>query len=257
MCLAPLLAADLQSDPEVSVVMPCLDEARTVAKCVDAARAAFARHSLAGEVVVADNGSRDGSPAIALAHGARVVHVAERGYGAALRGGIRLARGRYIVMGDSDASYDFGGLLPFVERLRAGDDLVMGNRFRGGIQAGAMPWLNRFVGNPVLSGLGRLLFRTPASDFHCGLRGFTRAAYDRMAPVASGMEFATEMVARASLCGLRVTEVPIVLLPDGRGRASHLRPWRDGWRHLRLMLRLAASRSACSARAGWIRVSGT
>ncbi len=224
------------TDIELSLVMPCLNEARTLAFCIKEARAAFTQADIHGEVVIADNGSTDGSQAIALEHGARVVPVSARGYGNALRAGIEAAQGRYIVMGDADASYDFSHLPRFLGPLRAGADLVMGNRFRGGIQPGAMPWKNRYLGNPTLSALGRLFFQTPIRDFHCGLRGFSATAYRRMDLRTTGMEFASEMVIKASLLGLRVEEVPTVLRPDGRGRPPHLRPWRDGWRHLRFML---------------------
>jgi glycosyltransferase involved in cell wall biosynthesis len=222
--------------PEVSVVMPCLNEALTVAGCIQEARAAFAAAGLAGEVVIADNGSTDGSPALASAAGARVVPVAAKGYGHALRGGIAAARGRYIIMGDADGSYDYSHLPRFVARLRDGDDLVMGNRFLGGILPGAMPWKNRYLGNPVLSFIGRLFFTTSIGDFHCGLRGFSAGAYQRMQLRTTGMEFASELVIKAVILGLRVSEVPTVLRPDGRDRPPHLRPWRDGWRHLRFML---------------------
>jgi glycosyltransferase involved in cell wall biosynthesis len=222
--------------PELSVVLPCLNEARTVGACIDQARQAMAEAGIVGEVVVADNGSADGSADLAAARGARVVPVATRGYGSALRAGIAAARGRYVVMADADASYDFSHLPRYVDRLRAGYDLVMGNRFAGGIQAGAMPWKNRYLGNPLLSWVGRLFFRTPIGDFHCGMRGFSAAAFERMDLRTTGMEFASEMIIKAALLGLRVTEVPTVLRPDGRQRPSHLRPWRDGWRHLRFML---------------------
>jgi glycosyltransferase involved in cell wall biosynthesis len=221
---------------ELSVVMPCLNEARTVGACVHVACETMARSGIRGEVVVADNGSTDGSQAIAEKHGARVVPVARRGYGHALRGGIALARGRYVVMGDADQSYDFSHLPRFVEELRRGSDLVMGNRFRGGIAPGAMPWKNRYVGNPLLTFIGRQFFSTPIGDFHCGLRGFSVAAYQRMNLCTTGMEFASEMVIKSVILGLRVTEVPTTLGPDGRDRPPHLRPWRDGWRHLRFML---------------------
>ncbi|OQB95149.1 MAG: Undecaprenyl-phosphate mannosyltransferase [Verrucomicrobia bacterium ADurb.Bin122] len=224
------------TDIELTLVMPCLNEAQTLGSCIDEALAAFAQSGIRGEVVIADNGSTDGSQAIATAHGARLVPVTARGYGNALRGGIEAARGRYIVMGDADASYDFAHLPRFIEPLRAGAELVMGNRFLGGVQPGAMPWKNRYIGNPVLSLMGRVLFRTPIGDFHCGLRGFSAEAYRRMDLRTTGMEFASEMVIKASLLGLRVVEVPTVLRPDGRGRPPHLRPWRDGWRHLRFML---------------------
>jgi glycosyltransferase involved in cell wall biosynthesis len=221
---------------ELSIVMPCLDEAETLGTCIAKARRFLTEHGVSGEIVVADNGSRDGSPAIAARLGARVVEVAERGYGSALHGGILAARGRYVILGDADDSYDFSDLAPFLERLRAGDALVMGNRFRGRILAGAMPWLHRYLGNPLLSALGRLFFRAPVGDFHCGLRGVSRAAYDVIAPRTAGMEYASELVIKATLAKLPIGEVPIVLHPDGRSRRPHLRTWRDGWRHLRFML---------------------
>jgi glycosyltransferase involved in cell wall biosynthesis len=222
--------------PELTILMPCLDEAATVARCVTKACAFLERAGIEGEVVVADNGSVDGSPQLAEAAGARVIQVAERGYGAALRSGIAAARGRYVIMGDADDSYDFSRLDGFIERLRAGDRLVMGNRFRGGILPGAMPPLHRYLGNPVLSFVGRLFFRTRVGDFHCGLRGFDREAVRGLALGSSGMEFASELVLRAALAGWRIAEVPTTLSPDGRGRPPHLRSWRDGWRHLRLLL---------------------
>ncbi len=221
---------------ELSVVMPCLNEAETLATCIRKARTGLDRLGVPGEVIVADNGSTDGSQAIAAAEGARVVPVEEKGYGSALRGGIAAARGRYVVMGDADDSYDFAHLDPFVERLRAGDELVMGNRFRGGIRPGAMPFLHRYLGNPVLTAIGRLFFGCPAGDFHCGLRAFSKAAYDRLGLQTTGMEFASEMVIAATLAGLRIGEVPTILSKDGRSRPPHLRTWRDGWRHLRFML---------------------
>lgn len=221
---------------ELSVVMPCLNEAETLATCIRKARACLDRLGVAGEVVVADNGSSDGSQEIAAREGARVVPVAEKGYGSALRGGIAAARGRYVIMGDADDSYDFSSLDPFLDRLRAGDELVMGNRFRGGIRPGAMPLLHRYLGNPVLTAIGRLFFHCPAGDFHCGLRGFSKAAHDRLGLQTTGMEFASEMVISATLRGLRVSEVPTILSKDGRSRPPHLRTWRDGWRHLRFML---------------------
>lgn len=216
--------------------MPCLNEARTITGCVREAVAALAASRITGEVVVADNGSTDGSQALAAAAGARVVPIVTKGYGIALRGGIAAARGRYILMGDADGSYDFSHLARFVERLRQGADLVMGNRFLGGIQPGAMPWKNRRIGNPVLSFIGRLFFRTGIGDFHCGLRAFSVAAYRRMDLRTTGMELASEMVIKSVLFGLRVEEVPTILRKDGRDRPPHLRPWRDGWRHLRFML---------------------
>jgi hypothetical protein len=221
---------------ELSIVMPCLDEAETLATCIAKAQEFLRSRGISGEVVIGDNGSRDGSQEIATRLGARVVAVPERGYGSALRGAIAAARGRYVVMGDSDDSYDFSRLDEFVDRLRAGCDLVMGNRFAGEIRPAAMPPLHRWLGNPALSSIGRLFFRSPVRDFHCGLRGFSRAAYERMDLATTGMEFASEMVIKATLVGLRIEEVPIVLHPDGRSRPPHLRSWRDGWRHLRFML---------------------
>jgi hypothetical protein len=218
--------------------MPCLNEASTLAVCVSKAKQCLERCGVSGEVVVADNGSTDGSQAVARSAGARVVHVAHKGYGSALSGGIAAARGRYVIMGDADDSYDFSDLGPFIAQLRAGNELVMGNRFKGGIKPGAMPPLHRYVGNPVLSGIGRLLFHSPCGDFHCGLRGFSKGAIDRLQLTTDGMEFASEMVVKATLHGLRITEVPTTLSPDGRppGRAPHLRSFRDGWRHLRFLM---------------------
>jgi glycosyltransferase involved in cell wall biosynthesis len=221
---------------ELTVLMPCLNEAETIGVCVQKALGYLTSHGVDGEVLVADNGSNDGSPQIAQSLGARVVHVAEKGYGSALLGGIEAARGRYIIMGDADDSYDFDGLDPFVEKLREGYDLVMGNRFRGGIKPGAMPFLHRYLGNPVLTAIGRLFFRSPIGDFHCGLRGFARESIRRLGLSTTGMEFASEMVVKATLRELRVTEVPTTLSPDGRSSPPHLRTWRDGWRHLRFLL---------------------
>ncbi len=221
---------------ELTVLMPCLDEAETLAVCIRKARGFLARAGVAGEVLIADNGSTDGSQAIALAEGARVVDVPVRGYGAALIFGIKAARGRFVIMGDSDDSYDFSKLDAFVGKLREGYALVMGNRFRGGIMPGAMPKLHRYLGNPVLTAVGRLFYGSPCGDFHCGLRGFERAAMLRLDLQSEGMEFASEMVVKATVAGLRVTEVPTVLHPDGRSRPPHLRSWRDGWRHLRFLL---------------------
>jgi glycosyltransferase involved in cell wall biosynthesis len=223
---------------EVTVVMPCLNEARTLGRCVDKAIHSLGEMHVAGEVVVADNGSTDGSPEIARAHGARVIHVEKKGYGSALAAGISSARGRFVIMGDADDSYDFSNLTPFVERLRAGDELVMGNRFRGGIRRGAMPWHHRYIGNPVLTGILNLFFRSPIGDAHCGLRGFQKASYERLGLTTTGMEFASEMVVRACLLKQRISEVPTVLHPDGRDRPPHLRSFRDGWRHLRFLLLL-------------------
>lgn len=216
--------------------MPCLNEAETLAACIRAAHGFLERSGIDGEVLVADNGSDDGSPERAAALGARVIRVPQRGYGAALSAGIRAARGRYVIMGDADGSYDFSQLESYVQKLRAGYALVMGNRFRGGIRPGAMPPLHRYLGNPVLSALGRLFFASPCGDFHCGLRGFDRQAIEGLDLQTSGMEFASEMVVKATLQGLTITEVPTTLSPDGRSRAPHLRSWRDGWRHLRFLL---------------------
>jgi glycosyltransferase involved in cell wall biosynthesis len=221
---------------ELSIVMPCLNEAETLATCIDKAVGYLERSGIVGEVVIADNGSTDGSQEIAERHGARVVAVAAKGYGSALIGGIEAARGTYVIMGDADDSYDFANLDGFVERLRAGDELVMGNRFLGGIAPGAMPPLHKYLGNPVLSTIGRLFFRSPIRDFHCGLRGFNRQSILDLHLQTSGMEFASEMVVKASLGGSRVSEVPTTLKKDGRSRPPHLRSWRDGWRHLRFLL---------------------
>jgi hypothetical protein len=221
---------------ELTILMPCLDEAATVARCVAKARGFLERAGIAGEVLVADNGSEDGSAALAGQAGARVVQVAQRGYGAALAAGIAAARGRYVIMGDADDSYDFARLEPFVEKLRAGFPLVVGNRFKGGIRPGAMPALHRYLGNPVLSFLGRMMFGARVGDFHCGLRGFDREAVKSLDLRTSGMEFASELIVKAALAGWRIAEVPTTLDPDGRGRPPHLRSWRDGWRHLRFLL---------------------
>ncbi len=221
---------------EISVVMPCLNEARTVGRCVDKAVRAMQDLGVRGEVVIADNGSTDGSQEIAREHGARVVEVPRRGYGHALRAGIAAARGRYIIMGDSDDSYDFAAMGPFIERLRAGDDLVMGNRFRGGIRPGAMPWHHRYVGNPVLTGILNLFFHSPIGDAHCGLRGFRKDSCAKLHLRSQGMEFASEMVVKASVSRQKISEVPVILYPDGRDRPPHLRSFRDGWRHLRFLL---------------------
>ena len=231
----PQIVAD-KNPIEFSILMPCLNEAATLATCIKKAQKALEDLNIAGEIVVADNGSTDGSPEIAASLGARVVHVAEKGYGSALLGGIKAAGGKYIIMGDADDSYDFTRLDPFVEKLRAGYELVMGNRFKGGIEPSAMPVLHRYLGNPVLTGIGRLFFKSPCGDFHCGLRGFSKAAIQNLDLRTTGMEFASETVVKASLHGLRVTEVPTTLSLDGRTRSPHLRSWRDGWRHLRFLL---------------------
>jgi hypothetical protein len=257
---------------DVSFVMPCLNEANSLAGCIAAIREALSaigdRWGLSGEIVVADNGSTDGSLGIAAAQGVRVVSVAEKGYGAALRGGMDAARGRYLVMGDADGSYDFREAGPMIEALLDGAGLCMGSRSKGEIKPGAMPWLNRYLGNPVLSGLLNLLFRAGVSDAHCGLRALTRDCYDRLRLAGTGMEFASEMVIKAALRGEIIAERPITLWPDRRGRPPHLRPWRDGWRHLRYLFMLSpawlfavpavsamAAGSGILAVAGWRRLT--
>ena len=224
------------TDIELTVVMPCLNEAETLEVCIQKALASMEEMGVVGEVLIADNGSTDGSQDLARRSGARVVDVPTRGYGAALQGGIDAALGTYVIMGDADDSYDFSNLAPFVEKLREGYDLVMGNRFLGGIAPGAMPPLHRYLGNPVLTGIGRLFFRSPSGDFHCGLRGFRRTSVLALGLQTTGMEFASEMVVKATLMKQRIAEVPTTLSPDGRSRAPHLRSWRDGWRHLRFLL---------------------
>jgi len=221
---------------ELTILMPCLNEAETLGICIEKALGFLRRSGISGEVLIADNGSSDGSQEIAARLGARVTHVPEKGYGAALIAGIAAARGRYVIMGDSDDSYDFSVLDPFIAKLRDGFDLVMGNRFKGGIAPGAMPPLHRYLGNPVLSTIGRIFFASPIRDFHCGLRGFSRDAMAALELRAPGMEFASEMVVKATMRGLRIAEVPTTLSPDGRSRPPHLRSWRDGWRHLRFLL---------------------
>ena len=237
---AALVQATAQDDPaletELTILMPCLNEVRTLPACIAKANDFLSRSGIRGEVLVADNGSTDGSQTLAIACGARVVLVPVRGYGAALIAGIEASRGRYVVIGDADESYDFGALDAFVAELRLGNQLVMGNRFRGAILPGAMPPLHRYLGNPVLSFVGRLFFKSQIGDFHCGLRGFERQAILRLGLCCEGMEFASEMVVKASLGGLRIAEVPTTLSPDGRDRPPHLRTWRDGWRHLRFLL---------------------
>lgn len=219
--------------------MPCLNEAETIVACIEEAFASLHKGNIAGEVIVADNGSTDSSQVLAAQAGARVVKVGYRGYGHALKAGIQAARGKYIIMGDADGSYDFGELTRFLELLRNGYDLVMGCRLPkggGAIEPGAMPWKHRWIGNPVLSGLGRLFFRAPVDDFHCGLRAFRREAILSLGLFTGGMEFASEMVVKATLASLKIGQVPVTLRPDGRSRPPHLRSWRDGWRHLRFML---------------------
>ncbi len=220
----------------VSVVMPCLNEERTLGICIQKAQASFASMGLAGEVVIADNGSTDRSVEIATSLGARVIHQPVKGYGAALQAGIQAARGEVVVMGDSDDSYDWSAIEPIVRKVQSGYALVVGNRFKGEIKPGAMPFLHRYLGNPVLSFIGKLFFRSPIGDFHCGLRGFNRAAMLGLNLRTTGMEFASEMIVKASLQKISIAEVPVVLSPDGRGRPPHLRTWRDGWRHLRFLL---------------------
>lgn len=221
---------------ELTILMPCLNEERTLATCIQKAQAFIDRTGLHAEILVSDNGSTDRSAALAMEHGARVIHTSERGYGAALIAGIQAAQGKFVIMGDGDDSYEFSQLDDFMETLRGDADLVMGNRFKGGIAPGAMPPLHRYLGNPVLSWLGRTFFRAKIGDFHCGLRGFSRDAIVRLGLVSPGMEFATEMVAKAALAGYTIREVPTTLRPDGRNRPPHLRTWRDGWRHLLFML---------------------
>lgn len=221
---------------EVSVVIPCLNESETLETVITKALSCIAENNLAAEVIVADNGSTDGSQAIAERLGARVVPVADKGYGNALRGGIAASKGRFIVMGDADDSYDFSAFFPFIERLRGGADLVMGSRLRGKIMPGAMPWKNRYIGNPIQTRIGRMMFGCPISDFNCGLRAFRREAYDAMELVTPTWEFASEMVIKAVLKGLRIEEVPITLHKDGRSHPPHLQPWRAGWRNIRFML---------------------
>jgi glycosyltransferase involved in cell wall biosynthesis len=224
---------------ELTILMPCLDEAETVATCVQKAQGFLSRTGIEGEIVVADNGSSDGSQDLARAAGARVVPIADRGYGNALMGGIGAARGRYVIMADADDSYDFSRLDEFVDELRAGNMMVVGQRFHGGIRPGAMPLLHRYLGNPLLSFAGRLLFSTGIRDFHCGLRAVDRAAALQLGLQSPGMEFASEMIVKAKLAGWRIAQVPTVLSPDGRSRAPHLRSWRDGWRHLRFLLMMS------------------
>lgn len=221
---------------ELTILMPCLNEEKTVVACVKQAQDFLRRNTIDGEVLIADNGSSDGSKELAVAAGARVIDVHRKGYGCALTSGINAAEGQFIIMGDADQSYDFSKLDKYVERLREGFDLVMGDRFVGGIEDGAMPALHRYLGNPVLSFVGRLFFRLRVQDFHCGLRGFRRDSILRLGLSAPGMEFASEMIVKAALAGMKIAEVPTTLAPDGRDRPPHLRTWRDGWRHLRFLL---------------------
>ncbi|CAM3457132.1 glycosyltransferase family 2 protein [Aequorivita lipolytica] len=221
---------------ELSVVMPCLNEAETLAVCIKKAQGFFEHENITGEVIIADNGSTDGSQQIAKDLNAAVVNVPQKGYGSALRGGIEAANGKFIIMGDADDSYDFNNLMPYLSKLREGNDMVMGNRFKGGIKKGAMPFLHKYLGNPVLSFIGRLFFKSKIGDFHCGLRGFSKEAYFKMELKTTGMEFASEMIVKASLKNLKIAEVPTVLSPDGRSRPPHLNTWRDGWRHLRFLV---------------------
>jgi hypothetical protein len=233
---SPNAAPQPAPEVELSIVLPCLNEAETLALCIRKARRSLEQLGVVGEVIVADNGSTDGSQDLARTAGARVVDIPRRGYGAALRGGIEAARGRYVLMADADDSYALDDLGPFLDALRGGAELVMGNRFTGGIEPGAMPALHRYLGNPVLSWAGRLFFHIPVGDFHCGMRAFRRDRIRALGMQTDGMEFASEMVVRSALNGVRMTEVPTTLSPDGRSRAPHLRTWRDGWRHLRFLL---------------------
>lgn len=225
-----------QNELELTILMPCLNEAETLASCIKTASLALIENGVCGEVLVADNGSTDGSPQIAIDHGARVVIIPQRGYGAALIGGCNAARSKYVITGDADGSIDFSNLMPFLERLRAGDDLVVGNRFWGGIAPGAMPPLHRYLGNPLLSGLGRLFFKSPVRDFHCGHRGYNTERMRALNLRTTGMEYASEMVVQATINEYKISEVPTPLFPDGRSRPPHLRSWRDGWRHLKFLL---------------------
>lgn len=226
----------MSKEIELTILMPCLNEAETLEVCIQKAKTFLETSGVAGEILIADNGSTDGSVEIAEKCGARVEHVSEKGYGAALIGGCKAAKGKYVIMGDADDSYDFLNLMPFVEKLREGYDLVMGNRFKGGIAKGAMPPLHRYIGNPVLSFIGRLFFSSDIGDFHCGLRGYDREAMLNLDLQTTGMEYASEMVVKATMYGLKIAEVPTTLSPDGRSRAPHLRSFRDGWRHLKFLL---------------------
>ncbi len=222
--------------PELTIVMPCLNEAETIKTCITKAQRFLNANEVIGEIIIADNGSTDESQEIALRSGVKVIPIKTLGYGAAIKGGIAAARGKYVIFGDSDDSYDFTALMPFLDKLRQGFDLVMGNRFLGEIKPGSMPPLHYYLGNPILSRIGRLFFKAPCGDFHCGLRGFNKKAIEKLDLLTDGMEFASEMVVKAVLNGLRIAEVPIILYPDGRSKPPHLRSWRDGWRHLRFLL---------------------
>lgn len=224
------------NEMELTILMPCLNEAETLEACIKKAKSFLDRYSISGEILIADNGSDDGSQEIARKNGARVVDIPQKGYGSALIGGTEAALGKYVIMGDADDSYDFENLMPFVEKLREGYDLVMGNRFKGGIAPHAMPGLHRYIGNPVLSGLGRLFYRSKIGDFHCGLRGYNRQSMIDLKLQTTGMEFASEMVVKSELNHYKIAEVPTTLSPDGRSRAPHLRSWSDGWRHLKFLL---------------------
>lgn len=226
----------MSNKPELSIVMPCLNEAETLAICINKAQSFLNKNKINGEIIIADNGSTDGSIAIAKSNNATVIHAQQKGYGSALKAGIDAANGTYVIMGDADDSYNFSELMPYLIELRKGKDLVMGNRFKGGIEKGAMPFLHKYLGNPVLSFIGRLFFKINIGDFHCGLRGFSKKAYETMNLKTSGMEFASEMVVKTKLNNLSIAEVPTKLHKDGRTRAPHLKTWSDGWRHLRFLM---------------------
>ena len=226
----------MSNKPELSIVMPCLNEAETLAICINKAQSFLNKNKINGEIIIADNGSTDGSIAIAKSNNATVIHAEQKGYGSALKAGIDAANGTYVIMGDADDSYNFSELMPYLIELRKGKDLVMGNRFKGGIEKGAMPFLHKYLGNPVLSFIGRLFFKINIGDFHCGLRGFSKKAYETMNLKTSGMEFASEMVVKTKLNNLSIAEVPTKLHKDGRTRAPHLKTWSDGWRHLRFLM---------------------
>lgn len=227
---------DQKNNIELSIVIPCLDEAETIEICIKKAKKFLLTNNISGEIVVGDNGSKDGSIELIKKNGARLVHINKKGYGAALMGAIEASRGKFIIMGDADDSYDFSNLMPYILKLREGYDLVMGNRFKGGIKKGAMPFLHKYLGNPVLSFIGRLFFKIKIRDFHCGLRGFRKDSIKKLELRTTGMEFASEMVVKSSIFKLKITEVPTILSKDGRSRPPHLRTWRDGWRHLKFLL---------------------